>query len=92
MREYRAGTLAAKCVYISDTARHTRAIKAPPSILYGTHAREGGKNKKIHARAIKKGAHESAKQKSAQKYFGVKRKYANDASDNQERTHVQSNE
>ena len=26
--KYRAGTLAAKCVYISDTARHTRAIKA----------------------------------------------------------------
>jgi hypothetical protein len=26
--KYRAGTLAAKCVYKSDTARHTRAIKA----------------------------------------------------------------
>ena len=26
--KYRAGTLAAKCVYISDTARHTRAIQA----------------------------------------------------------------
>ena len=63
---------------------HIWAILGPTEqSLWDT--RKGGWEEQEDSReSDQRGAHESAKQKSAQKYFGVKRKYANDASDNQE--------
>ena len=56
--EYRSKECIAANVLLERNARnptHIERSKAPPNNLYGTHAREGGKNKKIHARAIKEG-------------------------------------
>ena len=71
---------------------HIRAILGPTEqSLWDT--RKGGWEEQEDSReSDQRRGRTQATQKSAQKYFGVKRKYANDASDNQERTHVQSNE